>query len=73
MYVQFQVILKNDTADKVDDILYISGYRDYKIEITVCREEGYLRTTGTVYFPIKGRYPVQDERISALEQHYSLK
>lgn len=68
MYVQFQVIEFNDTVATVDYLLFNSGYRDYRIEETIERRQGFLTTTATVYFPVGGRYPVQLERQAAMEQ-----
>jgi hypothetical protein len=69
MYVQFQVIESNGDIERVDYLLLENGYKDFLIEMTLERDDGHLFTTGTVYFPVDGRYPVQERDTAALEQY----
>lgn len=72
MEIQFQ-ILDSEEVNNLDRILYNEGFRDYKIECYYTRYREHLYLTGIVFFPVEGKYPVQEEQIVALEQYYQQK
>ena len=48
-YVQCQCV-NEGFIERVDGILFVGGFRNYKIELSLVREDGHLRDTMHIYF-----------------------
>ncbi len=48
-YVQCQCV-NEGFIERVDGILFVNGFRNYRIKLSLIREDGHLRDTMTIHF-----------------------